>query len=68
MFDERRFNAAVALKGETQEDAARVMGISLPTLYRKKSGVSDFYREEMEKFCEHYNVGPADVFFVQNSA
>lgn len=68
MFDERRFDAAIVLKGESLKDAAAVMGISTATLYRKKTGISDFYRAEIEKFCEHYEVSPDVIFFAENSA
>lgn len=68
MFDVKKFNAAIALKGENQQEAARVMGINPATLYRKIRGESDFYRTEIEAFCNHYNVSPSEIFFAEFSA
>lgn len=68
MFDVNKFNAAIALKGESQEDAAAVMGMNRVTLFRKKTGVTEFTRKEIELFCKHYNVSPDIVFFTNFSA
>lgn len=62
MYNRERLRAAVWLKGETMTAAAAVMGISRQRMYRKdKSG--KWSREEMERFCRHYQVNPLDVFF-----
>ncbi|MEG1753360.1 MAG: helix-turn-helix transcriptional regulator [Christensenella sp.] len=63
MFDEKSFRNAVLKKGETILDAAAIMGISKVTLYSKMTGESDFFREEIQKFCEYYGVRPALIFF-----
>ena len=68
MFNVNEFKACIKRKGETQEDAARVMGIKPATLYRKMNGISDFFRNEIEAFCVHYNANPDDVFFSNRSA
>jgi len=68
MLNERRFNAAIALKGETRADAAKIMGMNPATLFRKMNGKSDFYRAEIQRFCEYYNVAPQDIFFAEHSA
>lgn len=68
MFNENQFNAAVVAKGENNSDAARVMGMNPTTLSRKKSGISDFTRLEIEAFCEHYGVSPTSIFFATYSA
>lgn len=68
MFDRSRFNAAIALRNETQADAARVMKINPSTLFRKINGESDFNRKEIELFCNHYGVDPRDIFFTGHSA
>ncbi len=67
MLDKRAFDAAIALKGSTQQEAARVMGINPATLSRKVKGESDFYRKEIEAFCAFYNVSP-NIFFAELSA
>ena len=68
MFDVDAFNAAVKHKGETQEDAAKIMQMNPATLYRKATGQSDFYRKEIEAFCLHYDVPPDSIFFATYSA
>ena len=67
MLDERAFDAAIAMKGSTQQEAAKVMGMNPATLSRKKKGESDFYRKEIEAFCAFYGVSP-DIFFAEVSA
>lgn len=66
MFNVKRFNAAIALKGETQKDAAEVMKMSAVTLYRKINGFSDFYRNEIDLFCKHYDANANDIFFAND--
>lgn len=68
MFNERAFNAAIAKKGSTQQEAARIMGINPTTLFRKMKGISDFYRKEIEAFCSYYEARPDDIFFDKFSA
>lgn len=68
MIDVNRFNACIVAKGETQSDAARIMGMNPSTLYRKVTGVSDFYRSEIEAFCLHYDANPNEIFFAEVSA
>lgn len=66
MFDVKKFNAAIALKGETQKDAAKIMGINQATLYRKVNGISDFYRKEIDLFCAHYEASANEIFFADH--
>lgn len=68
MFCLNKFNAAIALQGENQGDAAKVMGISMATLYRKITGKSDFYRKEIDAFCAYYKANPEEIFFAKDSA
>lgn len=68
MFNVNAFDAAIVLRGSDNAEAARVMGINPATLARKKSGESDFYRREIDAFCEFYSVSPDDIFFASNSA
>ena len=67
MFDERAFNAAIAMAGSSHDEAARVMGMNPATLSRKKKGESDFYRKEIEAFCTYYHASPK-IFFAEESA
>ena len=52
MFDERKFRAAIELVGLSMRDVAQQMDMSVVTLYRKISGKSDFYRDEIQRFQE----------------
>ncbi|NDO18451.1 XRE family transcriptional regulator [Lachnospiraceae bacterium MD329] len=64
MFDENKFRAAVIANGKTLKDVAHALDISIVTLYRKMSGESDFYRNEIEK-CRTLLNGDNlnDIFF-----
>lgn len=68
MFNSNEFNSAIARKGSTQKEAAHVMGINPATLFRKMNGSSDFYRKEIEAFCQFYEVKPDVIFFADHSA
>lgn len=64
MFDENKFKAAVISNGKTLNDIARKLNISKVTLYRKMSGESDFYRNEIEKCGEILrDSNMVDIFF-----
>lgn len=52
MFDEFAFRDLLRRKGKTLTDVANALHISIPTLYRKMSGESDFYRDEIRRCCE----------------
>ena len=67
MLDKRAFDAAIAMKGSTQQEAARVMGINPATLLRKMKGESDFYRKEIEVFLRFQQCEP-EYFFAEFSA
>lgn len=67
MFDEKQFKAALLLSGVSLDDVAKAMNINKATLYRKMNGKSDFYRDEIQAFCNLVN--PEDmnkIFFAQN--
>ena len=49
MFDRKKFKAKVALAGMTLDVVAKEIGINPATLDRKMSGISDFYRSEIQK-------------------
>ncbi len=69
MFDEKKFRAALVLKGISLSEVAKAMGINVVTLYRKMSGESDFYRNEIQKFCELTGIeNPSDIFFADELA
>lgn len=64
MFDENKFKAAVISNGKTLKDVAKALDISTVTLYRKMSGESDFYRNEIEKCRELLgNSNLVEIFF-----
>lgn len=52
MFNKLLFKAKVVSKGMTLKDIADYLGINNATLYRKMSGKSDFYRDEIQRLCE----------------
>ncbi|EFE47659.1 hypothetical protein HMPREF0863_00299 [Erysipelotrichaceae bacterium 5_2_54FAA] len=52
IFDEHAMRLLLASKGLTIEAWAKALNISKVTLYRKMSGESDFWRDEIQKTCE----------------
>lgn len=66
MFDLKKFNAALALKGKKYTDVAEWLGISVVTVYRKTNGNSDFYRNEIIIICEKLEIeNPTEIFFAK---
>lgn len=54
--------------GMTVPELAKYLGISKVTLYRKISGESDFYRDEIQKCRELFGIDVADsIFFVNDN-
>lgn len=69
MFDERRFNAQLVLKGITKLEVANALGIKESTLYRKIKRNGDFTRAEIEKLIELLDFeNPMKVFFATELA
>lgn len=52
VFCEKEFKGLLARKGLSVENVARLLGISPSTLYRKMTGQSDFYLNEIQKIYE----------------
>ena len=52
MFKKNEFKAAMARKELSVADIAKEPEIDPTTLFRKISGQSDFYRNEIEKLCQ----------------
>lgn len=66
MFDKKKFNAALALKGMCYKDVAEALNIDVSTLWRKMNGVSDFYRNEIQTICKLLDlVDPMEIFFAE---
>ena len=66
MFKKNEFKAAMVRKGLTVADIAKELGIDPATLFRKMSGQSDFYRNEIEKLCTLLELSAEDtlkIFF-----
>lgn len=56
------FKHAIAGKGLTYKDVAKVIGVTETTLMLKINGSSDFFLSETRKICEAFGLEPA-VFF-----
>ena len=68
MFKKNEFRAAMARKELSVADVAKELGIDPATLFRKISGQSDFYRNEIEKLCVLLELDAEDtlkIFFAQ---
>lgn len=46
----------MVLHGETHEDLAKILGISVQTMSKKINGQTDFTQTEMNIIREHYNL------------
>lgn len=56
------FKHAIAGKGLTYKDVAKVIDVTETTLMLKINGSSDFYLSEMQAICEAFDLDPA-IFF-----
>lgn len=66
MFNEIEFRSLAIKKGIKIPQIAKAMGISTPTLYRKMSGESDFYRSEIQAICDLFEEKDLNyIFFSQ---
>lgn len=69
MFDERRFNAQLVLKGITKQEVADALGIKESTLYRKIKRGGDFTRAEIQELIALLGFDdPMNVFFARELA
>lgn len=48
-------------KGDTQNDVARLLGISVQSLSNKATGRTDFKQSEIRKFAEHYGMSASEI-------
>lgn len=50
----------IVLHGETMEDLAKILGITIQTLSRKIAGQADFTQTEMNVIRDHYNLSDSE--------
>ena len=63
MFDKRKLQAQMVLKGITGRDLASKMGINEGTLYRKFGNDGDFTRSEIQQIMDILEIkNPDEVF------
>lgn len=69
MFDRKRLQAQMVLKGITGRELAAKMGINETTLYRKMGNDGDFNRSEIQKIMLILDIeDPVDIFFANQLA
>lgn len=71
VFDRRLFEQKVTESPYTMDEIAWKMGINAATLYRKKTGISDFTRSEIQRIGEILSLSREDVvaiFFADSLA
>jgi len=69
MFDKKMFLATLLLKNISVDDFAKIINVTTPTLYRKMSGESDFYRREIQSSRKVFSKEEADkIFFAEEVA
>lgn len=66
MFDRRRLQAQMVLKGINAKELSKAIGINESTLYRKMNNDGDFSRQEINKIIEVLEIeNPMDIFFAR---
>lgn len=71
MFDEQKFKIALLRRKVSYEDIAKMLGISIVTLYRKINGNSDFYRREIDLISNYLSLDlqeKEEIFFANEFA
>lgn len=71
MFDEQKFKIALLKRKVSYEDIAKMLGISIVTLYRKINGNSDFYRREIDQISNYLSLDlqeKEEIFFADEFA
>ncbi len=66
MFNRNKFKATAMEHGTSLQQIAKLFGISLPTLYRKMNGESDFTRNEIQIFRRTFGLSGEEcdaIFF-----
>lgn len=66
LFDEKLFRIKLIERDVNLTKISEVLNINLVTLYRKMNGLSDFYRDEIQKICDYLNLNleeREDIFF-----
>lgn len=61
MFQKNELKAEVVRQGLTLDELSNAIGINPASLSRKMSGVSDFYRGEIEKIVQVLHLSGDDV-------
>lgn len=51
-------------KGITDQELSSLLGINQATLFRKKNGVSDFYRNEIKVIKEVLGLTDKDIYLI----
>lgn len=58
-----KLKEARAIKGLTQEELAKLIGLSAYGYQRKENGEGQFTEKEMQKICEIFEREVTDIFF-----
>ena len=69
MFNRRKLQAQMVLKGYTIGEVAEKLGINAATMYRKLGNNGDFSREEISKLIDILDIEDVEgVFFAHDVA
>lgn len=61
MFKRDLFRAEVFKHGKTMKDVALAIGCSEASLSRKVNGISDFTRNEIQRFRQMFNLSATEI-------
>lgn len=62
-YDDEAFVALVNDRGVKMRAVAAAMGMTPATLYRKRKGVFDFSRTEIQRCCEFFGLSDMNYIF-----
>jgi uncharacterized protein YfkK (UPF0435 family) len=69
MFDQRKLQAQMVLKGVKSEELAEAIGIDTTTYYRRLKNEGNFSRKEMQTIIEFLGIeNPQEIFFAESDA
>lgn len=69
MFNQRKLQAQMVLKGLTVEQVSKKMEINSATFYRKMKNDGDFSRKEIQQLIDILEISdPMDIFFAEADA
>lgn len=69
MFDQRKLQAQMALKGVNAKEVAEAIDINIATFYRRLNNNGNFTRTDIQKMINFLDIkNPDEIFFAESDA